>query len=687
MPGASDIKAGGAWIEIGAVTAPLRVALKTSARMVKGFLAGVKVAARATVAAGKRMAAAMRRVGSAIRGAAGRLKQFAVTGIRRGIIALTAVLGAASFKAINFEAAMARVNTIFGMSAGELKKFNQALLGMAGRVGKAPAQLADALYQVGSAGVEASKSIAFLEAATKSAIAGVTDSFTAVNILTTLLNAYSISADQAMSVSDILFETVRQGKTTFNELAASIGRVAPIASSAGISLNEVGAAVATLTKGGLSTDEAMTGLRATIISILKPTKSSSELAKKLGIDLSVAALQSKGLGQTLLDVGKATKGSTELIAQLFPNVRALNAVLSLSVAQADEYSRQMKIMQDVTGATDKAFQEIDRTIQQRLKKAYASMSASLIRIGRVFMPMVARSAESMANVFGKVADWFETHSEDIQAAIEAVASWIQARLGDIRGVVGEFLNAIKGDNETAWEAVKQIVESAWNRIKSIWSGAGELLKPAIEIIRKAAAGEWAGAWEDIKTYARRALDATLDILEEYIPKFVDFGLKLLSALMDGLTAKDEAGKSIIGRVTEMMTKIVAKLFMWVGENLDQFVMIGVEMGRGIAKGIWQALKEVPGGIYRGLRETGEYLMGVEEPREGISPEMQERIRRRRQGVVNGEADRGQRVNPATGELEDRPVRPTTQTTINITQPQSPQDINAAMTREILRGRI
>jgi len=290
----------------------------------------------------------------------------------------------------------------------------------------------------------------------------------------------------------------------------------------------------------------------------------------------------------------------------------------------------------------------------------------------------------MANVFGKVAGWFETHSEDIQAAIETVSNWIETKLGKIRTVVGKFLNDIKGDNETVWEAVKQVVEKVWNKIESIWSGAGELLKPAIEMIRKAAAGDWAAAWKDMKDHARLALDTVLNILEEYLPKFADYGLALLSEIIDGLSAEGKGGKSILSRVTQLMVKIIAKLLEWVVKNVHKITPIGVEIGKGIAKGIWEALKGVPGEI---VKRLGKAARGA--------------VRRAAEEVtgdtgVTGEPEAGaaiptgrprQRVNPTTGELEDRPTGPTTQTTINITQPQSSQDINAAMTREILRGRI
>ena len=133
---------------------------------------------------------------------------------------------------------------------------------------KAP-EAAKAQYKIVSAGHEGADGINVLEVAARSAIGGMTDTATAADAITTLINAYKLSASDAERVSDQLFTTARLGKTTFGELGQSIAQVAPIAASYGVEMDQVLAAVATLTKSGTPTAQAMTQIRASIIGAAK----------------------------------------------------------------------------------------------------------------------------------------------------------------------------------------------------------------------------------------------------------------------------------------------------------------------------------------------------------------------------------------------------------------------------------
>ncbi len=115
------------------------------------------------------------------------------------------------------------------------------------------------LYQALSAGIPPDNAIEFLRTSGKAAVAGVSNIETAVDGISSVLNAYSMGMQGTGKISDLFFETVRLGKTTFDELAQNIGKVAPIANSAGVGIDQLFGAYATLTKQGIKTDEATTG--------------------------------------------------------------------------------------------------------------------------------------------------------------------------------------------------------------------------------------------------------------------------------------------------------------------------------------------------------------------------------------------------------------------------------------------
>lgn len=240
-------------------------------------------------------------------------KTFKVAGFM--MAGAAAGMGAAGLKmAADFEGSMREVNTMMGLSQEEFENLSDQVLETAKDVGKAPEEMSKALYQVVSAGIPAGEAIEFLGVAAKAAIAGVTDAETAVDGITTVINAFGMQASEAQHVADVMFTTVKGGKTTFEELSASLFQVAPIAASAGVEFEEVAAALATMTKQGVPTKIATTQLRAAIQSILKPTEGMIEaLAETADISGPVMDAyndQKAGLGR-LQDSLSATRSELD----------------------------------------------------------------------------------------------------------------------------------------------------------------------------------------------------------------------------------------------------------------------------------------------------------------------------------------------------------------------------------------
>ena len=142
-------------------------------------------------------------------------------------------LGMATKAAMDFEAGMREVNTMMGLGQEEFEAMSTDVLQLAKSMGINAVDSTKALYQAISAGVPQENVLTFMEIATKAAIGGVTDTETAVDGLTTVLNAFKIPMEDAQKVADIMFTTVKGGKTTFDELASKMFNVAPIAAATG----------------------------------------------------------------------------------------------------------------------------------------------------------------------------------------------------------------------------------------------------------------------------------------------------------------------------------------------------------------------------------------------------------------------------------------------------------------------
>lgn len=311
--------------------------------------------------------AELRREGSLL-GPALRQSRAALTGFVAAGAGLAAFLGNAANTAAQFSEAMNEVSTLLPDDA-DINSLAESVRGLSREFGQDNVTQARALYQVISAGAtEGAEATRILEQANKLAIGGITDVKTAVDALQPALNAYGRGAESAAEFSDVLFQTVRDGRTTIPELAAALGQVTPLANNAGISFQELGAGVATLTKSGASTSQAVTQLRGIISAIIKPTAEARNEAERLGLSFNTAALQSQGLGGFLQELAEKTGGSQDSLAKLFGQVEGLGGVLTLTGAGADDLAASLASMANAAGATDEAFEKIKDSPAQQIRE-------------------------------------------------------------------------------------------------------------------------------------------------------------------------------------------------------------------------------------------------------------------------------------------------------------------------------
>jgi TP901 family phage tail tape measure protein len=304
---------------------------------------------------------------------------------------LVAVLGAGAlagfFKsgvdgANALQGSLREVVTLTGLSGDAadtaFSEFQDGVKGVSAELGIAQDILTGGLYQALSAGVPRENAFTFLEVAGRAAIAGVTDTETAVDGLTTVINAFGLDASQASAVSDSLFTAVKGGKTTFEELSASLFNVAPAAAAANVSMEEVNAAIAALTASGTPTSVATTQIRAALVGLQRPSEDLDKIFQALGYDSAQLAIESEGLQFALDAVKEASGGSNGQLQKLLGSVEAVAAVNVLAGTGAAKFTAELEAQANATGASQAAFDEIDKSRSvQRLRVSFENMKLQL----------------------------------------------------------------------------------------------------------------------------------------------------------------------------------------------------------------------------------------------------------------------------------------------------------------------
>jgi TP901 family phage tail tape measure protein len=299
--------------------------------------------------------------------------------IRRLTIA-TAGFATASVAAFaSFEEQMANVSTMLDdHTMRMMPAYTREIKKMAVEFGESTSTISRGLYDILSASIPPAKALDVLAASIKAARAGMVDTRTAADAITSVLNAYEMQAEDATKVSDILFATVKRGKITFNQLASSIGMVTSVAATSGLSFEEVSAAIATMTRAGMPAERAITSLRAIITGMIKPLDRAARVAQEdFGIAMKSSTFRTMGLLGVLKELKKAT---SEQIAAMFGNVRALTG-LSAALQQVDTFAYDVNLMLNATGLTQKAFAKMTGTVVHQLRRMWQAMKIIAVDTG------------------------------------------------------------------------------------------------------------------------------------------------------------------------------------------------------------------------------------------------------------------------------------------------------------------
>lgn len=363
------------------------------------------------------------------------------------VAAFTATLLKATQAAAGFQQVMDQVNTIISDDmAPAFANAEQRVLDMSKSLPQSAEELGVGLYDILSSGVEdAAGAFEVLEVSAKAAIAGGFGTTTqdAVRTITALLNAYQLEATEAGRISDILFETVRVGVITFPELAQNIGNLATSAALAGVTLEEVGAAIATMTKFGVNAAETTTSLNRLFLSLANQTKQQEEALKAMGIEFTVAAVKSKGLAAVLSEIEEKTGGNIEALSDLFPSIRELRAAMVIAGEKGGKvFSEILGDMEQNVGATDRAFNKVIGSLANVWKLFKNNLNVVLIEFGTQLIPGITAGLREAIGVLSGFATGIDDNAKGLRTLGERIGDLFARIVRSVPDVIDATANVI-----------------------------------------------------------------------------------------------------------------------------------------------------------------------------------------------------------------------------------------------------
>lgn len=334
--------------------------------------------------------------------------------------------------ATEYESSLAKLQTISG--AASINELSADIQELSDATGIAASDLANTAYNAISAGTAVSEAVSMAESASKLAIAGFTDTDSALSVLTTAINAYGDSAGTATEISDSLIQVQNLGVTTVADLAANMGRAIATASAYSVNLSNLEAAYISTTKSGINTAESTTY----ISSMFKELgDAGTDVAKivqeKTGMSFGKLMKSGTSLGDVLQILLDSCNGDAEALMNLWSSAeagKASNAILNQGI---ETFNANLKTVQTSAGATETAYQTMADTTEmagQRASNAFKNLKAA---IGEELTPVLTNAQGSFAEMTEKVTTFAKEHPEVVKA-IAAVATAMGIMAGGIVAV-------------------------------------------------------------------------------------------------------------------------------------------------------------------------------------------------------------------------------------------------------------
>ena len=485
-------------------------------------------------------------------------------------------IGAALKSAIEsgsgFETAVAKVATIADTGAVSVQELNSQILNTSGSMGIAAGNIAEAAYQAISAGQDTSNAVDFAAQASKLAAAGFTTSASAVDILTTALNAYGMDAEQANHVSDVLLTTQNLGKTSVDELAGSMGRVIPLAAAYGVSVENLSSGLAIMTANGIATAEAATYTKSMLNELGDSgSKVGQILQEQTGKGFAELNAEGASLGDVLQILYDSVDGNSTEFAGLWSSVEAGTGALSLASSGADNFNSVLGKMVDSTGATESAYATMTDTFQHKTE----SLKTNVQNFGISVFDSIS---SGLGDAVGLLSGYVQTLTDSFQSGgFSGLVSGIGDIFADLISNVGPQL--LRSGVELAQDLGQGLIDS----MDVIAASAVSLMQ-----------GLAGGLRDNLPTLIQSGLSMLTDLSASFhdnVGLMVDAAMELALNLAQGLA-------DCLPTIIEQVPTIVSNIANTINDNAPKILETGIQIIITLIGGLIQAIPTLVSNIPR-----------------------------------------------------------------------------------------
>ena len=485
--------------------------------------------------------------------------------------ASAAALGVSVKLASDYTDAVAKVGTVADLQSVPLEKLRDDMLQLSTETGRGAGEIADATYQAISASVDTADAVSFVGTSVGLAKAGFLETADAVDVLTTIINAYGLEASDAARLSDILIQTQNDGKTTVNELSQSMGQVIPLASAYGVNIENLAASYAQLTKNGVATAQAGTYLKSMLNELGDSGSDVGEILKsKTGKSFGQLMNDGMSLGDVLGILNDSVNGDSEALAGLWSSSEAGTGALSILSSGVGAFNDELGNMQDSTGNVADALETLS-TPSAKAQESLNAVKNAGIELGSAALEAIAPLLEQLAETVKSLTEQFSNLSPATQTVIVAVMA-ILAALGPVIIIIGQLITAVG-----AIMTVAPAVATALGTVKIAIAAIGGPVTIVIAVIT-ALVLKLIHAYNTSEEF-RNKVNAVFDAVGNKVNAAIN---TIIGVFQSGIAYYKNAVSDIKAAWSELVS--------WFSGKVSDFVSIG----KNVLMGLWNGINDKVG---------------------------------------------------------------------------------------------
>lgn len=451
--------------------------------------------------------------------------------------------GAAAKAAADFESELTKIETLVGLTAGEVSTINNQLLALAPSVGAMPDELARAEFFATSAGFrDVGASLDIVEKAAQGAAIGLGSVDDVTRAATSVMLAYENQNISTTEALDFLIATTRRGRIEVDELSTALGGSLGTAAELGIRLPEVGASVATMTQTMGGASEAFTSFNRIVVSLAKVTPQAQEALDKAGLSIEGirATIREDGLNAALVEMREAFDAAGVSAFEFFGRQTAAKGFLILTGNLAGRLRENLDAITNSTGLLQQGFDRVTQTTTFQFNQLKATLATMAIVIGNILLPAINAIVQRIRPLFLAIAQFASLHPQLV--LVGTALALVAAAIGPLVLGFGIMVSTIG------------FVVSA---VGTLIAAFGSLLTPIAAIVVALVGGATIIAGSLFFGNLRKQAQETDDLFATLARRAFDWGKNIVIQLARGIAAATIAVVSALAQIGQVIASWLA----------------------------------------------------------------------------------------------------------------------------------